>query len=120
MQRVVRGFTVLWQRQTGEGLKIQQAGIPPPYRVLLLNAEQHMYFRPALVIDIGSKPVPGSLHPSNRVDAGVVFITELFPKRPAGMHGPVPGNVVKPKQPLIGAVPDILPLSARAGRILLE
>src|SRR5579859_4988351 len=60
------------------------------------------------------------LHPADGVHAAVVFMTELGPERAAGVHAMVPGGVVPPEQPLVGAVVQVLPLEPGAGGILPE
>src|SRR5690606_16613577 len=81
------------QRTLGEGLEVGHAGIAPPLRLLLLDAEEHRDLVVALLVDLAFQRGPGAAHAAYVVHPAAVARHELVPPAAAGGHAVVPGPV---------------------------
>src|SRR5690606_21058711 len=86
------------QRTLREGLEVGDAGVAPPLRFLLLDAEEHRDLVVAFRIDLALEAGPGAAHAAHVVHATAVTHDQLVPQAAAGGHAVVPGHVVEPQQ----------------------
>src|SRR5688572_33438046 len=102
LQGVRRRPAAVLDRTFRERLEIQNAGIAPPARLLLLNGKEGTRLVVAFGVNETGKPLPRLLHFLNGGNALAITERELVPQRASGRHLVVPRHVLQAQDVVIG------------------
>ena len=86
-----------------KGLKIGQAGVPPPFGFLFLDIKVHIGLIESFFINVLLYPIPFFFELANIRCPHMVMPAEFFPKGAASGKYMIPGYMVEPKQKFVGA-----------------